>query len=1086
MIASDYKFCFENYLTKRQQSQFAHLSKTGQSLVRDFLLSSGDAKNLERVRRLFSIMPYCQEQHGTADNFFQTLLASKDSRITDCLAQVLEICEKGAALSFFQCAETKQDPYYSAETLIQMTSSFHSLLQARPSLDLLSPCPGYSEGGKELLERLKTDLAKERVLPVSATFGNGSLKEIISRATSYLTSLPPEYRLSMEIYLKFFQKLQHDPALKGVNPFEILNLALKTTTGAGKGKRSLDDLWQLALEAAHVQTVCGKEVLAQFCASPNLSQAATLDSVIYALRLMAHGSHGLEQFARGKLDLAGLIQELEDQSLGADFDPDAKEGSLMALMRRFAGDDSNVAFPLSSESLQTIEEQYSLVLIYCREWRHLPLCTLVKKASGLGEKPDDKLKLMAIGRLAIRHIFRSIYLHNTQMLTVIGLLLHPQGCMAQVKTGEGKTMIVNLQAFVLSKMGKQVHIMSSSRSLAERDQKTNAPFFAAFGFSTSHICDDNTPAECFQAPILYGTATDFEFAIMREMLFRESLFRQKASQGKRFENVAALVDEGDNQTIDTADSDARLSYPAEVTYDWVYSPIVAFMEKHKECSHEKVKELRSSLQEYRKGQFREEAVQLSDEQLKEWIQSANTALFHMKEHVDYVISSKVDKEGHTIDEVVIIDYRNTGEKLESSRWSKGLHECLEVMHAAKGKRIQAKKETLTPISLSRSLLFPMYDSTYFLTGTAGSKEEREGVKAIFGIGHFDVPTFRPSQREDKPPIIFATNKHYYQAFLQRIQSARAEERPFLGLFETIKETQEMEKHLKEHDIPYEVLNEIQLKDEEEILAKAGLPGKVLIATNTAGRGTDIKLEGKSRNKGLNVVFGYYPRSHRVEMQGRGRAGRQGEPGSSEILLSAEKMGLAHLTNIEHPVVQMLILTQLSHHRDEVTTQTMGAQTSQAKLKRHIFTFVQRFFDELETFMRKAESERFFREMAALLNNRRLKQKRSDTPAGLTAKDRVIAQEALRLLSSDRDELASWKSLIKSAVERMRDHAISCWSLHFHQEVDNWARRPILDPEQKITEIFNRHKSEWGKYLDPSGNGLLAYLRQVTGASLKTI
>lgn len=1092
MIATDYQFCFNNYLTRQQQGQFANLSKTGQSLVKDYLLSSGDAMNLERVRLLLSIMPYCQDVQATADKFFQSLLISKDEKVNDCLKQTLEICEKGACLPFFQCAETKLDPYYSAETLIQMTASFHALLKSNPSFDLLSPCLGYREGGKELLERLRIDLAKERALPAIALleiFKTGTLKESISRATSFLTSLPSQERLGMEIYLKFFQKLQQDPVLKGVNLFEILKLALLATTGAGKVKSSLEDLWTMALEAARVHASSGKEALTQVCGAPGLSQIVTLDQVIYVLRLVADCPQGLEplaQFSKGKLGLSALIQELEERSLGADFNPDAKEGDLEALMQRFAGNDCNVAFPLSKESLETIKEQYRKVLYYCWDWSRLPLCTLVKKAS----TTDDKLQLIAIGRLALRHIFRSIYLHNTQVLTVLGLLLHPNGCMAQVKTGEGKTMIVNLQAFVLSKLGKQVHIMSSSRSLAERDQKSNASFFLAFGFPTSHICEDQAPAESFQAPILYGTATDFEFALMREMLYRESLFMQKAIQGKRFANVAALVDEGDNQTIDTADHDARLSYPAEVTYDWVYRPIVAFIELRKQCqgliSPLMVRDLRSYLMQYRKGQFQEEVSHIPDEKLKEWMQSAYTALYDMKENVDYVISSKAEKDGSIVDEVVIIDYRNTGEKLESSRWSKGLHECLEAIHASKGKRIEAKKETLTPISLSRSVLFPMYGCTYFLTGTAGSKEERDGVKKVFGIDNFDVPTFRPSKREDKPPIILATNERYYQAFIQRIQEARGEKRPFLGLFETIHETHEMEKQLQKHGIPYEILNEMQLKDEEEILEKAGHPGKVLIATNTAGRGTDIKLVGESRSKGLKVIFGYYPRSYRVEMQGRGRAGRQGEPGSTEILLSAEKMGLSHLTNIENPIMQAVVLAQLSRQREEDTARTIGNQAAQATLKRHIYTFVQRFFAELEAFMRTTENERFFNEMSTLLNNRRLKQKRSDPPAGLKAKDRVIAQEALRLLSSDRDELANWKSLIKSIVERMRERAIHSWSLNFYQAADEMMHRPAQDTEKKMTELFNKHKPDWDRYLEPSGKGLLTYLREVTGVTLITI
>lgn len=627
-----------------------------------------------------------------------------------------------------------------------------------------------------------------------------------------------------------------------------------------------------------------------------------------------------------------------------------------ALIHRFKGNDQQVSFPLNKEEITLLERQFEVVQKLCEEKKALPLEALSSMALAIREKAskgplneEDLLHLVAIGRLAMRIKFQR-YPHPVQVMTVLAQLLFKKGALAQVKTGEGKSMIVALLAFVLSMQNKNTHIVSSSRSLADRDQRAFSGFFEAFGVATSSICTDSTATESFQAQILYGTASDFEFAVMREMLEGKQLFIEPPSEHPthcRFPCV--IVDEVDNLLIDTALNSARLSFSAEESYEWIYAPLVDFVkstytsnQEFKPADASRVIALKKYLQEYLGERYHERLVRLEDEQLRKWVDKAFTALFRLNENKDYIIASSKLKEGDLERSIKIVDADNTGRIMQGSRWSKGLHEFVEVKH-----KIKVEKENLIPISMSHAVFYNMYHTLYGLTGTLGSSVEREEINAIYAIDSFDVPTHHVSKRVDQPTLILPSDVDQLEEIKKRVIALRNRGRPALILCETIYDSQKVQAFLRASSLVCETLNEVQVKEEADILAEAGQPGAVTIATNTAGRGTDIKLVEECIKKGgLHVILTFFADSLRVEQQAKGRASRQGEPGSTETILSAEKLGFQNLSDLTDANRQQELLDRLVKQRQTRSRVMKHIHIYRAELERYCWLYVHKFFHNL--------------------------------------------------------------------------------------------------------------------------------------------
>lgn len=928
---------------------------------------------------------------------------------------------------------------------------------------------------------------------------DSSFEEICSKALN-----SNKRSSSLDLYREVFAYIQNISQTEEIK-IELVRLIM-VLNNQGREEISLADCEELVKEAVDFSSKWGRASLLSFHKN---AEKSSLGDLIAAFRLSNQIENTdyiraqLEKLKQRKLDFIDFLEDLKRIEPKPNQAPKQKE--LQPILERFKGKDPHVAFPLDEKFLAIIEKQYAVVEDYCKEWQGKCLGWLINKADTIrakktGFEKEDVLKLIAIGRLALYDRYK-LYLHHTQILVVLGQLCYVKGCMAQVKTGEGKSMISTLLAFVLAMQNKSVHIISSARSLSLRDQLQLFSFFKLFSIKTSHICKDEPEVSCFKAQILYGTASDFEFAIMREMLYLKPLFEQeiKLDKQKRFDCV--IVDEIDNLTIDTARNHARLSRPAEVSYTWVYYPVLNFVKERftKDLNDELFSE--STLQDLKKRLEDLQPVQLKDDQLKTWLQSAFSALFLMEENKDYIVKKSIDKE-----EILVVDAKNTGRIMHAVRWGKGVHECVEAKH-----KIEPKTETITPLSLSHSVLYPMYGSVFGLTGTLGSQLEREEIKEIYGMDSFDAPTYNPCIRKDNPVKILVSSKEWLDAILQVVKDCIAQDRPILVLCETIRDSEIIEDLLKKEQISLEMLNEIQKKTEEAVLNKAGISKAVTIATNTAGRGTDIKLTQTSLQQGgLHVLLTFYPDSERVADQARGRAGRQGEPGSSEIIISLENLSLddSISNRSQGEILQLLEQKKIAQIRID-----KYMHTSLADIERDCFSLATEFFASFVQFNQRLHEEAFIERCIQVLSNQKLTK---DPKKNLSRKDSHLAQTAIELITSKASKI-KWKIFLQQVSAQIKNKMINQWSIQFYQEVEklvgnsniegftaiqeqlqqifeeeegyffsdalismiiDFRIQEMMELKQAIRTLYDQQKPNWEKYLDLSGKGVIEYIQEI--------
>lgn len=519
----------------------------------------------------------------------------------------------------------------------------------------------------------------------------------------------------------------------------------------------------------------------------------------------------------------------------------------------------------------------------------------------LGQLPAENIaSLLTIARIAM-HRVTGKYPYDVQILTVLKMLLGGhwdlKGMIAQVRTGEGKSICVGLLALCLALQNQSIDIISSSRYLAKRDQRALSPLFDYFDISSSHICQDHPPKESFDGQILFGTNSDFEFAHLWALL--DGSFLRQWKRGQALFHRAfhvAIVDEVDNLFIDLAMNSARVGINTPNFFHRAYFPIYQLVGDCKSrvfealCGdHSKWPPLLRDLR-CRLDQFNFELDQNCDinsedltEKLKTLVRSAYIARYLKERNVDYVIKKEIAKAGKAPGKsIVIVDRENSGRLLRGSRWQGGIHEFLEIKH-----QLPPRNESTMPASISHSTYFNSYQQLFGLTGTLGNQKERGELESLYRVSTFEVPPNRPSQFRQLSPKI-AHRDHHCEALLDEIRDVRNQSRSILLLLASIRKTEEFSAYLKKSRCTHLILNEQQVVNEERVIARAGQPNQVTIATNTAGRGTDIIVAPSSEERGgLHVVFAFYPINDRVQQQGFGRAARQGQRGSGRFVLSSD-------------------------------------------------------------------------------------------------------------------------------------------------------------------------------------------------------
>jgi preprotein translocase subunit SecA len=536
------------------------------------------------------------------------------------------------------------------------------------------------------------------------------------------------------------------------------------------------------------------------------------------------------------------------------------------------------------------------------------------KARYAGGTPLNALvpEAFALVREAAR---RKLGLRHFDVQLIGGLALH-QGKISEMRTGEGKTLVATLPAYLNALTGEGVHVVTVNEYLAQRDSDWMGPVYKFLGMDVGVIKNAQSQDEkraAYGKDITYGTNNEFGFDYLRDNLaFRlEDRVQRKLS--------FAIVDEVDSILIDEARTPLIISGPAEESTE-LYVKIntliprltrqkeengpgdYAVEEKHKQATltedgHEKVEGLMVELGLLRDGESLYDATNI---RLMHHLNAALRAHALYKRDVEYIV-----RQG----EVVIVD-EFTGRTMPGRRWSDGLHQAVE---AKEGVKVREENQTVASITFQN--YFRLYSKLSGMTGTADT--EAFEFQQIYGLEVVVIPTHKPMIRKDNSDLVFLSEHDKFQAILEDIQDCVKRGQPVLVGTTSIDTSERLAKLLVASNIPHEVLNAKQHEREAHIVAEAGRPGAITIATNMAGRGTDIVLGGNPQPEinasenpseavlkqihdvwekrheqvlasgGLHIVGTERHESRRIDNQLRGRSGRQGDPGSSRFYLSLE-------------------------------------------------------------------------------------------------------------------------------------------------------------------------------------------------------
>lgn len=454
-----------------------------------------------------------------------------------------------------------------------------------------------------------------------------------------------------------------------------------------------------------------------------------------------------------------------------------------------------------------------------------------------------------------------------------GIVLH-SGRIAEMKTGEGKTLMATLPVVLNAIPGKGVHVVTVNDYLASRDAEWMGKLYNFLGLTVGiivHGINDTDRRNAYLADITYGTNNEFGFDYLRDnMKFSKD---QLAQRGHNY----AIVDEVDSILIDEARTPLIISGASEDSTE-LYATIDTVVRKLKVAEHYTIDEKAKTamltdegIQAVEKLLGIENLFDMQNIILQHHVQQSLKAHTVFKKDVDYIVSEGA---------VVIVD-EFTGRPMPGRRFSDGLHQALEAREHVK---IEAENQTLASITFQN--YFRLYDKLAGMTGTADT--EAVEFREIYGLEVISIPTHRPMVRKDLPDVVYRTQKEKFDAIVQGIIELHKKGQPVLVGTISIETSEFLSIALKKAGVPHNVLNAKHHAEEASIIAEAGQKGRVTIATNMAGRGTDIILgEGVRELGGLFILGTERHESRRIDNQLRGRSGRQGDPGCSQFYLSME-------------------------------------------------------------------------------------------------------------------------------------------------------------------------------------------------------
>ena len=487
------------------------------------------------------------------------------------------------------------------------------------------------------------------------------------------------------------------------------------------------------------------------------------------------------------------------------------------------------------------------------------------------QKKEILLNVFAIVREASKRVL-GLRHYDVQMLG--GLYLN-QGCISEMQTGEGKTLVATCPAVYNAVIGNKVHIITVNDYLAQRDFKKMGQLYGFLGLSTGLIVSDMGQFErklSYNCDIIYGTNNEFGFDYLRDNMKGEH--EEKIQQNLDY----VIIDEVDSVLIDEARTPLIISSQAQdnsAMYIKMAEAVKNFKENEDFTRDKENKKLligtEKGIQKVEKFFGIDSLYAIDNVQLLNAFNQALKAHFVFECDKDYVVKD---------DEVLIVD-DFTGRIMEGRRYSDGLHQAIEAKEGVK-----PKEESKTVATITFQNFFRLYKKISGMTGTA--KTEEDEFYSIYGMPVIPIPKNKPSRRTDYPDLIFRTQKAKFQAVVDKVIACHSKNQPILVGTTSIATSEYISSLLKQHNIPHNVLNAKHNEEEASIISLAGQLGAVTIATNMAGRGTDIVTqEGVDELGGLFILGTEKHESRRIDNQLKGRTARQGANGETQFYLSLE-------------------------------------------------------------------------------------------------------------------------------------------------------------------------------------------------------
>lgn len=586
---------------------------------------------------------------------------------------------------------------------------------------------------------------------------------------------------------------------------------------------------------------------------------------------------------------------------------------------------------------------------------------------------------------------RTLGLRHFDVQLIGGMVLH-EGRIAEMRTGEGKTLVATLAAYLNALTGKAVHVVTVNDYLAQRDAEWMGPIYSYLGLSVGVIVsgqDNATKRDAYAKDIVYGTNNEFGFDYLRDnMVFQKE---DKVQRGLYF----AIIDEVDSILIDEARTPLIISGASDdsselyVQVDKLIPGLERQFKIEKMDDPVKPEEVGDYTldEKNRQAYLTERGYQkIEDLCLKRGLVKPGESLYDIK-NIRLMHHLNAALRAHTLyhrdvdyivrnGEVIIVD-EHTGRTMEGRRWSDGLHQAVEAKEQVK---VQSENQTLASITFQN--FFRLYDKLSGMTGTADT--EAYEFQHIYGLEVVVIPTNRPMIREDLPDQVYLTAEAKFAAVLEDVKVRHANGQPILVGTASIETSERVSNLLRNAGIKHQVLNAKQHEREAKIIAQAGQPGAVTIATNMAGRGTDIVLGGSLEARlaelpqpasdeavaeakaawkrlhdevvaagGLHVIGSERHESRRIDNQLRGRSGRQGDPGSSRFYLSLED-NLLRIFASERLAGLMRRLGMEEHEAIEHKMVTRAIENAQRKVEGHNFDIRKNLleFDDVANEQRK--------------------------------------------------------------------------------------------------------------------------------------